>query len=314
MTLTPRLVALLTVPPLLWAGNAIAGRLTVPLVPPLLLNLLRWMVVLLILLVLGRRAYATAENRRDIAARWPHLALIGLLGVGAYNALQYLALTTSTPINVTLIASSMPLWMMLVGALCFHEHPRWQQLAGAALSLAGVATVLTRGNPTALASVHFVQGDLCMLLASASWAGYSWLLVRPPTSMRAAARPTVTGADGQPRPWNWAEFLLVQTLFGALWAGGAAGVEALVVERAPQWTPAVAVAMVYIVVGPSLLAYWFWGSAVRQVGPATAAIFTNLTPLFAALMSTALLGEAPQAYHGVAFALIVAGIVVSSRR
>ena len=47
-----------------------------------------------------------------------------------------------------------------------------------------------------------------------------------------------------------------------------------------QLHPAVAVAMVYIVIGPSLLAYWFWGSAVRQAGPATAAIFTNLTPPF----------------------------------
>jgi drug/metabolite transporter (DMT)-like permease len=314
MTLTPRLVALLTLPPLLWAGNAIAGRLTVPLVPPLLLNLMRWTVVLLVLLALGRRAYATAERRAAIAARWPHLALIGLLGVGAYNALQYLALTTSTPINVTLIASSMPLWMLLVGAVFFGERPRWQQLAGAGLALAGVAAVLSRGDPAALARVHFVQGDLCMLLASASWAGYSWLLVRPPASMRGEARPTVTDERGQPRPWNWAEFLLVQALFGVLWAGGAAGLEALVVDRAPQWTPAVALAMVYIVVGPSLLAYWFWGSAVREAGPATAAIFTNLTPLFAALMSTALLGEAPQAYHGLAFALIVAGIVVSQRR
>jgi drug/metabolite transporter (DMT)-like permease len=53
---------------------------------------------------------------------------------------------------------------------------------------------------------------------------------------------------------------------------------------------------------------------VTEAGPAVAAIFVNLTPLFAALLSIALLGEAPRAYHGVAFLLIVAGIVVSSRR
>jgi drug/metabolite transporter (DMT)-like permease len=44
-------------------------------------------------------------------------------------------------------------------------------MAGAALSLVGVAAVLSRGDPAALARVHFVQGDLCMLLAAASWAG-----------------------------------------------------------------------------------------------------------------------------------------------
>jgi drug/metabolite transporter (DMT)-like permease len=53
---------------------------------------------------------------------------------------------------------------------------------------------------------------------------------------------------------------------------------------------------------------------VQRVGPNIAGFFSNLTPLFAALMSTVLLGEAPRLYHGIAFALIVGGIVVSSRR
>jgi drug/metabolite transporter (DMT)-like permease len=52
---------------------------------------------------------------------------------------------------------------------------------------------------------------------------------------------------------------------------------------------------------------------VQLAGPATAAFFSNLTPLFAALMSLAFLGDVPHIYHMVAFALIVSGIVLSSR-
>ena len=74
MTLTPRLIAMLTLPPLMWAGNAVVGRMTVPHVPPLMLNAIRWGVVLLVLLVLGRRAIATAERRQEILARWRPLA------------------------------------------------------------------------------------------------------------------------------------------------------------------------------------------------------------------------------------------------
>lgn len=314
MTPTPRLIAMLTLPPLLWAGNAVVGRMTVPLVPPLLLNALRWGVVLLVLLVLGRQVLATAASRAAIRARWRHLALVGLLGVGAYNALQYLALTTSTPINVTLIAASMPLWMLLVGALFFGEPPRGRQMAGAALSLAGVAVVLGRGDWATLMQVRFVQGDLFMLAAAASWAGYSWLLVRPPASMQGEARPRLPTPDGRGRPWDWSEFLLVQTMFGLVWAGGAAGLEAAVGSREAVWSPAVLLAVAYIVVGPSLVAYALWGRAVAAVGPTTAGIFANLTPLFAAVLSTAMLGEAPRAYHAGAFVLIVAGILVSSRR
>jgi drug/metabolite transporter (DMT)-like permease len=239
---------------------------------------------------------------------------MGLLGVGAYNALQYLALTTSTPINVTLIASSMPLWMLLVGGVFYGERPHQSQVLGAVLSLLGVATVLSRGYLSALAEVQFVRGDLYMLAAAASWAGYSWLLARPPASMRGEDRPKITAPDGRHRHWTWDEALLVQTLFGVVWAGGAAGLEAVVSPRTPEWSAAVGAAVLYIVIGPSLIAYALWGRAVAAVGPTTAGIFANLTPLFAALLSTALLGEAPHGYHAVAFALIVAGILVSSRR
>ncbi|MBP8270647.1 MAG: DMT family transporter [Sphaerotilus sp.] len=314
MRLTPRLIIMLTMPPLLWAGNAVVGRMTVPHVPPLLLNAIRWGVVLLVLLVLGRRAIATDERRREILARWRPLTLMGLLGIGAYNALQYLALTSSTPINVTLIAASMPLWMLLVGAVFYAERPRPPQVVGAALSLLGVATVLSRGTLSALADVQFVRGDMYMLAAAASWAGYSWMLARPPASMRGDTRPKFVGHDGQRRVWNWSEALLVQALFGMVWAGGAAGLEAVFSARQMEWSLAVGAAVLFIVIGPSLIAYALWGKAVAAVGPTTAGIFANLTPLFAALLSTALLGEAPQGHHAVAFALIVAGILVSSRR
>jgi drug/metabolite transporter (DMT)-like permease len=52
---------------------------------------------------------------------------------------------------------------------------------------------------------------------------------------------------------------------------------------------------------------------VAQAGPTLAAFFVNLSPLFAAVMSATLLGQAPQAYHAVALALLMAGIVVSAR-
>jgi len=126
----------MTTPPLLWAGNAVVGRLMAGQVPPLTLNLIRWVLAALILLPLAWPALLPLSR---ITARWPHLLLIGVLGVGAFNSLQYLALVTSSPINVTLVAASMPVWMLAVGALCFGAKPTGRQLAGAALGLAGVA-------------------------------------------------------------------------------------------------------------------------------------------------------------------------------
>lgn len=303
MTLTPRIAALLTLPPFMWACNALLGRVLAPLVSPMLLNALRWVLALALLLPLGFGAVATRERRAQIRARWRPLALLGLLGVGAYNSLQYLALQTSTPINVTLIASSTPVWMLLIGAVFFAERVRPGQALGALLSMAGVLIVLVRGEIGSLAGLRPVPGDLWMLLAAISWAVYSWLLARPSPSLAGANRPT----------WNWAEFLLAQTLFGVVFASLAAGAEHALGAPWPQFSAGVLLALVFIAVGPAVLAYRAWGLGVQAAGPSVAGFFSNLTPLFAALLSALWLGQAPQPHHGLAFVLIVAGIVASSR-
>ncbi|MFZ2651350.1 MAG: EamA family transporter, partial [Burkholderiaceae bacterium] len=256
--LTLRLAFLMTLPPLMWAGNAVVGRALVGSVAPMALNALRWWLALALLLPLGWRVWV---KPRDITSRWQHLALLGLLGVGSYNALQYLALQTSTPINITLIASSSPVWMLLFGAAFYGERIKGGQWAGALLSLSGVLLVLSRGSIEALLHIRFVTGDLYIVLAIALWALYSWQLARPPEAMRGARRPN----------WSWAEFLLAQVIFGALWASLAAGAESQVAPLPINWTTGLLGALVFIAIGPSIVAYRCWGLGVAEAGPAVAA-------------------------------------------
>lgn len=298
MSLTPRLALLMTVPPLLWAGNAVVGRLMVDQVPPLTLNLMRWMLTALFLLPFAWRALRPWSR---IARRWPYLLAVGLLGVGLFNSLQYLALVTSSPLNVTLVAASMPVWMLAVGALFFGERATRRQLAGAGLGLLGVATVIGRGSWQTLAQVRFVPGDVFILLAVIGWAGYSWLLARPPAHMRGAARPD----------WDWAGFLLIQALFGVATAALFSGTEQALGAAPIRWSPEVMAALLYVSLGASIVAYRCWGLGVAEGGPTLAAFFNNLTPLFAAVLSAALLGDMPQPYHALGFVLIVSGIAVS---
>jgi drug/metabolite transporter (DMT)-like permease len=174
-----------------------------------------------------------------------------------------------------------------------------------------------------LQQLHLVPGDLLMLLASLAWAFYSWMLARPPASMSGTQRPA----------WSWAEFLFLQVLFGLAWAlfcsgaewgvlaaNGDQGVPAQPVRSAIEvfnaWSPGLrlAVGLVFIAVGPSILAYRSWGLGVQAVGPTVAAFFGNLTPIFAALWSALLLGQSPRWYHPCALLLIAAGIALSSWR
>ncbi|MCU0956750.1 MAG: DMT family transporter [Hydrogenophaga sp.] len=302
--LTPSTIALLLIPPLMWAGNAVVGRMMQGAIPPITFNLLRWVIAGALLLPLAAWVLRPGSG---LWPQWRRFALLGLLGVGLYNSLQYMALKTSTPINVTLVASSIPIWMLLLGRVLYGVPIARRSAIGAVLSLAGVAVVLSRGDWAQLGALRLVPGDAWMLLAALTWAWYSWLLVRPPEG---GYPPSIKG--------DWAAFLLAQIAFGLGWSGLLTAGEWLALPPAPggqlQWGWPLALALAYVAIGPSLLAYRSWGIGVARVGPTVAGFFNNLTPLFAALMSATLLGEMPQLHHAAGFVLIVGGILVSSAR
>ena len=292
---------LLTVPPLMWAGNAVVGRLAADLIPPMTLNFLRWLIAFFILLPL---AWQILRPSSTLWSAWRRYLLLGFLGVGCYNALMYLALHTSTALNVTLVGASVPVWMLLIGTLFFKQRISRLQLVGSLLSIVGVMVVLSRGELARLAQIQFVAGDFYIVLASIAWAFYSWLLVKP-----AANQPN----DPPNIRSDWAAFLMAQIVFGLGWAGLFAGGEWALTATPISWGWPLVAVLLYVAIGPAILAYRCWGVGVQRVGPAMASFFANLTPLIAALLSAAFLGELPQLYHAAAFVLVVGGIVVSSR-
>ena len=281
----------------LWAGNAIAGRVLVGSISPITLSAARWGLAALLLLPLGWRVFMPGSALWQNKKRF---LLLGLFGVGSYNVLLYLALQTSTAINVTLIGASMPIWMLFIGAVFYQVKPSLLQMIGAVVSLLGVGIVLTRGDLAALMSMQMVVGDLLIMLATILWAFYSWMLSRPGTSTE--------------RQWPWAEFLMAQVTVGLLWTGFFDGFEIAAGHAFLDlnwWTASL---IVFVAIGPSLIAYRCWGLGVNGAGPTVAAFFANFIPLFTALLSAAMLGEPPQLFHGLAFGLIVAGIVISSKK
>jgi drug/metabolite transporter (DMT)-like permease len=296
--LTPTAAALLILPPLLWAGNAVVGRVVSPLVSPMTLNLLRWTLAFLLLLPL---AGSVLRRGSPLWRQWRHFTFLALLSTSGYNALLYLALNTSTPINVTLVGASTPVWMLLIGRFFFGTPISARQVVGAVLSIGGVVLVLCRGQWETLLSLQPVAGDLYVLLASMGWAYYSWKLAHP-TPESASLRV------------DWAAFLLGQVVFGLGWSLLFAAAEWTLTDARLQWSWPLMAALLFIAVGPAVLAYRAWGAGVAQAGPAVAGFFINLTPLFTAMLSLAFLGEAPRLFHAMAFVLIVSGIVLSSRR
>lgn len=290
-------VTLLTIPPMLWAGNAIVGRLIYQAIPPTTLNLLRWSLAFFLLLPF---AYPIFKSGSSLWRDAKHYLMLGLLGIGLYNALQYLALQSSTPINVTLVASGMPIWMLLVGATFFGTCINKKQIAGALLSVLGVVLVLSRGSLQQLLAFQLVLGDLLMIAATIAWSFYSWLL-NDKTRFNDMRK-------------DWSHFLLAQISYGLIWSALFAGTEWALIDYHINWSWNLIATICFVAIGPAIIAFRCWGAGVQHAGPNVASFFVNLTPIFTALLSSAILGELPHWYHFVAFGLIVAGIMISSHQ
>ncbi len=280
--------ALLVLPPLCWAGNAVAGRLAAGQIGPLELNCLRWLGALIVLAPWAVRD--VYRNRQEIRVRLGVLFCLAVFGVGCFNSFQYWALRTSTPTNTTLIGSAGPVFILAVGALCFGERIRPRQFLGALLSIIGVAWVMLRGEWGRLARVEFDPGDFYMLAATLTWSIYTWLLRK-----KRPALPLLA-------------LLFMQMLLGLCLLIPLALLEFHYREGTLSWSPAAAGLITYVVLFPSLLAYYCYDRAVARVGAQLPVFFNNLTPVFAAALALPALGDHPQWFHAVGLLLILAGI------
>ena len=287
----------LTTAALMWAGNAVVGKILVQSSSPVLLNTIRWGVTALILLPF---AWGVFKGSSPLWGQIKRFLLLSLFGVGSYNVLLYLALQSSTPINVTLISASMPIWAIVIGALFYKESSHAKQIIGALISLVGVSIVIVRGELERLIEIEFVVGDLYMVLATILWGAYSWMLSHPKESTE--------------RTWPWSYFLLAQVGFGFCWSVGFAVTEWQLEYSHFTWSWPTVLMILFVIIGPSLIAYRCWGLGVNGAGATVATFFTNLIPLFTAILSTLLLQKPPELFQGVAFALILIGIYLSIQK
>ncbi len=286
-------VALLIAPPLFWAGNAVVARALVGEFPPLALSFARWAVALLLILPFAWRGLR--DGWPALRGQWTVIAAISALGVGCYNSLQYLALQTSTAVNATLIGASAPVVNLLIGAAFFASPVVRGQWIGAALSMCGVLIVMARGDLDNLARLQLDRGDLIMLVATVSWSVYTWLL--------RTRRPALAATP----------FLALQVGLGALMILPFAVIEYLWTGATASITGSNVAALAYVTIFPSLIAYFCWDRGVARAGAVLPMYFVNLTPVFAGLLSYAVLGEDIGLHHLLGGALIIAGIHLASR-
>jgi drug/metabolite transporter (DMT)-like permease len=283
--------ALLAIAMVLWAGNSIVARAVRFDVPPLTLAFVRWTGASLILL-----PFAWRPLRRDwraILANWKPVLLLGLVGIGAFNAFLYSGLRYTTATNALLLQAGIPALVVLFDRLFFGERSPLVQTIGVACSILGVLAIVFEGDAARALRLDFGFGDLLILVSVLAWSLYTVLL---------RLRPAISPVS----------FIAVTFFIGVIAMAPLAAYEWYSGQRI-VWGAGAIGAFAYVAVLPSLVSYFIFNHATATVGAARAGQAITLMPVIGAFLSAALLGEALHGYHFAGMALIVLGIGLSIR-
>ncbi len=161
---------------LIWSGNMTINQLSVDAIAPSSIAFLRWLLALVVMtpFVLP----AVLRHKDEIVRNWPKLALLGLLGMGLWQGLAYIAAETTTATNMGILAAMVPLLTVLLSALILKEPPTLGGVVGGVLAFIGVTVLLGRGNPLSLLQLEVAQGDALMVVAATCYALYGVMLKR----------------------------------------------------------------------------------------------------------------------------------------
>jgi drug/metabolite transporter (DMT)-like permease len=283
---------LLTLSPLFWACNWIIARAVHADIPPMAMTFFRWLFAILILV-----PFAWPHVRRDwpvIRAHWKTMVVLGAIGVGTHNGLAYLGLNFTTATNGVILNSFIPVMIITLSWVFLRERMTAPQVAGVAVSLAGVLTILSRGSLDTLTSFRVNVGDLFIILSMALWASYT------------------IGLKWRPAGLNMLSFLFVTAVIGDLCVLPLVLGE-MALGRHVHWTWTSVAALLTVALFSSVLAYIFWNRGVEQVGANVAGLFVHLMPVFGVVLAWLVLGERIASFHLAGIALILAGIWATSR-
>ena len=275
----------------IWSGNFIVARIIANAVPPVSTTVLRSFVAIVLMAPFVIRPFC--KELPLIRKHLGYLALTAFMGLTVCNTAVYVAATTTNALNLTLIAIFSPIFTIIFARIFLHDTLTFRRVIGLVAATAGVILLITGGQVSRLVHLTFAKGDLWMLAQASSFAFYT-ILVR------------VKPAEISPLPFLFSLFILCIILLVPLFTYEFAEFKAI------DFSWKVIASILYLGIGPSLLAYLFWNESVAIIGPARAALIYYLLPVLSGFEAVEFLGEPVSAIHVFSGAMILAGVVIAT--
>jgi drug/metabolite transporter (DMT)-like permease len=270
-----------------WGVNFVLAGPVLADLPPLWAAAFRFLLGAVLMLAI---AWRQGDDLIGLARRHAGVyLLLGVVGIVAFNLLFFHAMQSTSADNGALIMATNPLLTTLLAAVLLGERATVRHLAALPVALAGVGVVINHGNPAQLANLQVEKGDLLMLAANLTWALFNVF------TRRFMPKGSPVGHTA----------LMMTTGAAILLAVALAGDEPFAL---PGLRAGMALAI--IAVGGTVLAYLFWGMGIQRLGAGRTALFLNLVPVFAMLVS-GLVGTPPTAAQIAGGLIVLASVALS---
>ena len=279
---------------LFWSGNFIVGKFaTLFQIPPLTLNVFRWISVWFILIPFTYKEIY--NNIPYIKKNWLVISFMGVITISTFNSVVYYALNYTQVVNAVLMLAAIPAATIVLTSLMKIEKTNIFQLFGLFLSIIGIGSIISNGEIQNIISLSFNKGDVWMLVCVITWSLYSTLLKK--------------------HKFKFSQFTLIQLMVtvGILFLIPQFFYEKSIGAEV-NFNKAFFLILFYVVVFPAIAAYYCWQKGIEIIGPNRATMFVQLMPLFSAILAIIIFKEKFELYHFAGAFFILTGIYLSNRK
>ncbi|MDP9604452.1 DMT family transporter [Variovorax sp. NFACC27] len=271
----------------IWSGNTVVSKMAAGTIAPTEISFYRWLLAAVLFTPLALRP--VLRNWRAVRPQLGRIAVLGLLGMVAYQSLAYYAAYLTTATHMGIIGSLTPMMVLALSILLLGQRLTAGAVAGSLVSIAGVAVVVSSGDLGTLLKSGANMGDGLMLLAMLAYAVYVILLKR----------------------WGMKEVPALQLLYLQIVFTVIALLPMYLLMPKMGLSAANLPLVGFAGLGASMLAPLMWMHTVAHIGPSRASMFFNLIPLFTVMIAAVVIGESLAAYHAVGGVLTVAGVLLA---
>ena len=276
----------------IWSGNFIVARVLSDSIPPVTIAFLRGLIAVVALIPFG--ICPLFRDIKTVRKHLGYLALTGFFGLTVCNTLVYIAAHSSKALNMALIALCSPIFVAVFARLFLHDTFTLRRIVGLVTATLGAVLLITDGQLSRLMSLTFSEGDVWMLIQAAAFAVYSILVQFKPAELS----QTVCLSS----------MFILGWLFLVPWVAWE-----LIGVKSINFSPTAIGAIIYLGVGPSLLAFFCWNRAIAIIGPVRAGFVYYCLPLLSGVEALLLLNEPVHWVHVFSGVLILAGVIVATR-